>query len=57
MVLRFPRIIMMLNDSVERMVTINRWMQINWSMSSLRNNIYSRIKDVLLDVRYLEDTS
>ena len=53
MVLRFLRIIKMLNDLIRGMVTITGWMQTNWSTSSLLSIIYSKIKDVLLDVEYL----
>ena len=41
------------NDSIDRMITINGWRQTNWNTSSLLNIMYSRIKDVLLDVKYL----
>ena len=38
---KIPKIMRMLNNSIERIVTMIGWMQINWNTNSLGNIMYS----------------
>ena len=45
-------IIRMLNDSIERMVIMTGWKQINWNTNILGNMMYSQTKESSLDVGF-----